>query len=247
MVTGTAYLFLNAFSFCIVIISTILKYSFLYVAEEYGGLTTRSKQTKYIIRPIFLLSFISYAIVPIVSTWDSRGSLVPMEIENFLTVGAYSDFNSTWFLDVGRLVTETMTFNIAMPIIDFMVGWFKRYLLRAWDQKKIIPGEYIQPQSTSIQTFVELYSGDEFKIHIKYAYILTVCFTAFFYAPGIPYLFLIAAASLCCLYFVEKMAMAYGYKKPPMYDNEHNILVLRMLAFAPVLYAMNALWVFSNQ
>ena len=84
---------------------------------------------------------------------------------------------------------------------------------------------------------MEIYSGEEFKIHIKYAYILTVCYTAFIYGPMIPFLFLIATASLIVLYIVEKLAMAYGYQKPPMYDDEHNVLVVRMLAFAPVLYA----------
>ena len=41
--------------------------------------------------------------------------------------------------------------------------------------------------------------------------------------------------------------MAYGYQKPPMYDDDANVLVVRMLAFAPVLYAGNAVWLFSNQ
>ena len=92
-----------------------------------------------------------------------------------------------------------------------------------------------------------MYSGDEFKIHIKYAYILTVCYTAFYYGPHIPCLFLIALASLTCLYVVERLAMAYSYQKPPMYDSEANIFVVRMLAFAPLLYAFGALWLFSNQ
>ena len=63
----------------------------------------------------------------------------------------------------------------------------------------------------------------------------------------IPSLFFVTLASLSCLYVVEKLAMAYGYQKPPMYDDEANILVVRMLKFAPLVYAGSALWLFTNQ
>ena len=39
------------------------------------------------------------------------------------------------------------------------------------------------------------------------------------FGPIIPVLFPIATISLTCLYVTEKLAMAYSYKKPPMYDN----------------------------
>ena len=76
---------------------------------------------------------------------------------------------------------------------------------------------------------------------------MTVCYTAFYFGPSFPSLFLIALASLVCLYVVERLAMAYGYQKPPMYDDEANTKVVRMLAFAPIMYAGNAIWIFSNQ
>ena len=83
-----------------------------------------------------------YAIVPVLSTWDMRGTLVPLEMENIFTTGVYSDFNSTWFSDVGKIVYGTMTFNIIMPIVDYAVGYLKRYALRVWDQGSLIPGKY---------------------------------------------------------------------------------------------------------
>jgi len=58
---------------------------------------------------------------------------------------------------------------------------------------------------------------------------------------------LIAFASLVCLYVVERLSMAYVYVKPPMYDSKINTRILKLLAFAPILYLMNSLWVFSNQ
>lgn len=133
---------MQGYSIILVIVSTALKYLFLYFSEKYAGLTSMSKQTRFIILPIFLLSFIMYAIVPVLSTWDMRGTLVPLEMENIFTTGVYSDFNSTWFSDVGKIVYGTMTFNIIMPIVDYAVGYLKRYALRVWDQGSLIPGKY---------------------------------------------------------------------------------------------------------
>ena len=67
------------------------------------------------------------------------------------------------------------------------------------------------------------------------------------FGPMIPVLFPIAALSLTCLYVTEKLAMAYSYKKPPMYDNQVTLFTLKALRFAPILYAITASWAFSNQ
>ena len=96
-INGTAFYFMQGYSIILVITSTALKYAFLYFSDKYAGLTSRSKQTRFIVLPIFLLSFIMYAIVPVFATWDMRGTLVPLSFENIFTTGVYSDFNSTWF------------------------------------------------------------------------------------------------------------------------------------------------------
>ena len=98
-----------------------------------------------------------------------------------------------------------------------------------------------------MQDFAEIYSGPEFAIHYKYSYILTVVFIAFFFGPLLPILFPMAAASIMCQYTVEKLAMAFSYKKPPMYDNKITLFALRVLVLAPILYALTASWAFSNQ
>ena len=74
--------------------------------------------------------------------------------------------------------------------------------------------------------FADIYSGAEFAIHYKYSYILIVIYIAFMFGPIIPVLFPIATGSLTCLYVVEKLAMAYSYKKPPMYDNQVTLFTL---------------------
>ena len=55
---------------------------------------------------------------------------------------------------------------------------------------------------------------------MKYSYILSVVYIAFIFGPLMPILFVSSTASLFCLYTVEKLAMSYSYKKPPMYDDK---------------------------
>ena len=62
-----------------------------------------------------------------------RGTLVSVDVENIFTTGVYSDYNSTWFMDVGQIVYDTMTFNIVIPIFDYAVGYLKRYAYRVLD------------------------------------------------------------------------------------------------------------------
>lgn len=199
------------------------------------------------ITPIFLLNFVMYVIVPIVATWELRGILFPADSPNPLAKGIYTDFNSNWFIDAGYSIITTMTLNIFMPLVEFALGWVVRYLKRAWDQRSFSPGNYYQTHCNSIQEFIEIYSGPEFFIYHKYSYILTVVFVAFMFGPLMPCLFLIALASLFCQYTVEQLAMAYAYRKPPMYDGQINDHILKFLSFASPFYALMAIWVYSNQ
>ena len=165
--------------------------------------------------PIFVLSVINYVFMPIISTWDFKNMT---EDDLQVSQGVYKDFNSNWFLDAGEVVITTMQFNILMPPIEFLLAWAFRYLFRAWDQRSFLPGNYRATRTKTVYEFADLYSGPEFFIHVKYSYILTVVYISFMFGPLLPILFISGSASLICLYMVEKLAMAFSYRKPPMYD-----------------------------
>ena len=134
-----------------------------------------------------------------------------------------------------------MTFNIYMPVVEFLMFWALRYLERVWDQRSILPGNYKSTHCTSVQAFIDIYSGPVFFVYYKYSYILTVIYIAFMFGPLLPILFLSATLSLTCLYVVEKVCMAFAYRKPPMYDDELITYVLKLLSYAPLLYAIMAI------
>lgn len=62
-----------------------------------------------------------------------------------------------------------------------------------------------------------------------------------------PIMFPIATLGLIVNMTVERVRMAYSYRKPPMYDNSLSEKTLTALGFAPVLYFIMSIWLFSNQ
>ena len=151
---------------------------------------------------------------------------------------------------MGKIVHDTMAFNMWMPIIEFAMYWAIRCFWRHWDQRKIqlCPGSYKGTNCRTIYSFVGLYSGGEFDIHSKYVFIATVVGITLSFGALIPQLFLLCLGSLCVIYIVERMAMTYSYVKPPMYDEKVNTFLLRILAVMPFfMYAPMAMLGFANR
>ena len=102
-------------------------------------------------------------------------------------------------------------------------------------------------KKTTLQPYIELYSGPTFFIHYKYSFILNVTFVTFMYGIGIPVLFPIAALSFFILYTVEKGMIYYSYRQPPMYDDKLNKMVLGLMTYAPLLMMSFGYWMLSNK
>ena len=92
-----------------------------------------------------------------------------------------------------------------------------------------------------------MYEGPKFLIHWKYAYILNVVYQTFLFGPGLPILFPVALGSIFVLYTTERLAVAYSYQKPPMYDSTINQTTIRLLKISPICYVVSAAWAYSNQ
>ena len=71
-------------------------------------------------------------------------------------------------------------------------------------------------------------------------------FVTFTFGAGLPILFPIALCSLTLLYVCERLQIFYWYREPPMYSSETNIQCLKAMKFAPIIYCINAAWLFSN-
>ena len=61
-----------------------------------------------------------------------------------------------------------------------------------------------------------------------------------------PILFPIALLAFLTLYIMERLLLAYSYKKPPMFDKSLNKVAINILTMAPFLYCTFGFWMFNN-
>jgi hypothetical protein len=155
------------------------------------------------------------------------------------------DFNSTWFTDIGDTLVGAMLFNVYWPALEFFTFWGMRYGYRLLD-RSFTRDEY-KTKKTTIQQYVELFSGPTFFIHYKYSSILNITFVTMLYGVGLPILFPVAAASIFVLYVVEKSMLAYSYRQPPAYDERLNNNVLALMTYSPLLFLSFGYWMLSSR
>lgn len=155
------------------------------------------------------------------------------------------DFNAQWFNNIGVTLAAAMLFNVYWPIFEFLTFWGMRSAFRVMDRKFSCNSN--STKKTTIQLYVELYSGPVFFIHYKYSSVLNITFVTMMYGLGIPILFPIASLSILTLYCVEKLMLHYSYREPPMYDESLNKNALNILTYAPLLFLSFGYWMLSSR
>lgn len=155
------------------------------------------------------------------------------------------DFDSAWFQNIGNTLIGAMFFNIYWPVLEFFSFWGMRTGYRLLDRTFGCNAD--RTKKTTIQQYVELYSGPTFFIHYKYSSILNITFVTMMYGVGIPILFPFAAFSIFVLYCVEKIMVHYSYRQPPMYDEKLNNNVLKIMTYAPLLFLSFGYWMLSSR
>ena len=67
------------------------------------------------------------------------------------------------------------------------------------------------------------------------------------YGMFVPILIPVAMFGIFNMYVVERLALAYWYQKPPMYDEKLNNEVLKVLRYAPLLMFLLGYWAVGNR
>jgi len=169
---------------------------------------------------------------------------IHLPLESFL-YGNYKDFIPDWYTVVGYKITQTMLINAFMPFVEITIAYSKLNVFRRMDRSWT--KDTYKTKKTSMQLYIDLYSGPEYMIHFKYSGILNVCFITMMYGMGIPILFIVAALTYFNLYSVEKLAVAYFYQLPPTFDDALTKNALGILRWGSVLYCFFGYWMLSNK
>ena len=156
--------------------------------------------------------------------------------------GPYSDYQPMWYSQVGHRLVEIMLINSINPYISLGTTFAIPWVMRMLDSK----GRGFPTKKTNMAAYKELYGGKDYIIHYKLSGLLNVIFVTFMYGSAIPILFPIASFYLFNSFICERLIVAWAMKLPPILDDQLNNFVLDVMQVAPILFLLNAAWMYSN-
>lgn len=240
------------FAGAIVLVNFTITKIYIWISK-YIRLSSHSRRELFIMVSVFFVAFFNYGWLYMAATWDfggrseTRGNAELGDAITNFDGGNYNDFTTAWFYDIGQRIRITMTANLFVPVFEFFIDWLLLCCRRTVDQRSLCPCNKSKSRAKTVQHFTEVYSGGEFEMHLKLAHLVMMNYCAFLHGPGMPVLFILAFVYTVLHYTVERLSMAYFYRKPPMYSGKITEFTLRLLRFSPLLYTFMALNLFSNQ
>jgi hypothetical protein len=126
------------------------------------------------------------------------------------------------------------------------ISVLKRILDSGWYFGRTEDSEMKTKAKTQRQ-YINLYAGPEYLMHFKYSSILVQVFVSFMYGMFIPFLFITTLLGIFNMYCVERLALAYYYRQPPLYDASINSMAIRILKAAPILMFLIGYWGLGNR
>lgn len=244
--TGWGYIIEQSFNYLVVGASFVVRTFFIWIADRIHFIS-RSNETRFVMVSVFMITYLNYGLIYLFASYDIRGDKTIPFVENVFD-GLYPDFNALWFNDVGVLIVAIMISNMYWPPLEFFLFYGIRLLYRMIDQRTLCPSSKpTKTQCKSIQSFVEIYQGEEFSLHYKYSYVLVVVFVTMTFGIGLPVLFPIAFMSLALLYITERLMIVYSYRRPIMFNTKTNLRAYDLMLAAPVCYCIFGALMFSNQ
>lgn len=224
-------------SISVTLVNMIIRTINIYLIKLVGYHST-SRETSVITETIFLATFLNTAWVLLLGNANLQSShlkFIPLD-------GAYVDMTQGWYLDIGPALVSTMVINSVYVYCDFAIAWGTKWLFRSLDQGGCCCCKKRVTKLTTIQAYVNLYSGPPHSMNYKYSLILTTVFVTFMFGLALPLLFPIAAFTFLNLYICERVLVTYFHPRPPTYDDKLNTQTLSAVRWAPVFLLFFGYW-----
>jgi hypothetical protein len=202
---------------------------------------TESLQASFITILVFLSYYFNTGWLIILADANMKGQGYYLER---LFTGRLSDFSMDWYRKEGHILTQTMLINAFVPAITDLSLMAVRALMRYKDKKFSKNG---LTSCTSRQQYIELYSGPEFLMHVRYSYLMNTIFVTMMFGTTLPILFPIAFLSIFLVTLFENFMLFYVYRLPISYDGTLHKTVLRYMKYASLVSFAFNFWQISNQ
>ena len=193
---------------------------------------------------MFVTSFVNTAVLMILINGDFSAQGFFGSAFGVVYSGNISDFNRRWWNKVGNALVVSMIFNAFFPYLKFAFFFTLNNIIRWIDRG--FQADRTKTKKTSIYSYVDLYSGEQFDFAEKYSSIIMVAFVTMMYGIGMPILFPVGAFGFIMMYMVHKSKLFWAHQRPPMFDDELNNYVLNTLTYAPILMLGFGFWMLTN-
>lgn len=97
-----------------------------------------------------------------------------------------------------------------MPVVEFSMNYGLKFGLRLLDRS--FKSDKFLSKKKSIQLYVDMYSGPEYMIHLRFSTIMNMIFVCFVYGTALPILYPIAMWAFFVLFSLERVLVCYYYK-----------------------------------
>jgi len=142
---------------------------------------------------------------------------------------------------------KTMILLALFPQINFVISYGPKIIKRFFDSGTNCCERKHKTKKTTVNQYVDLYSGPEMLMYFKYSNVMNIAFVTLTHGVAMPILFPIALFGICNNYLTEKILLAYYYRQPPMFDNRMNNRALTLMKYSPVLMLMYGYWYLGNR
>lgn len=105
-----------------------------------------------------------------------------------------------------------MIINAVCPILEYnienLLHWYEVRSDQSWCKDK--DETIYKTKCTKVMQYLEIHSGPDHEVHVKYAEILTVVFVVLMFGPGMPVLYPLAVIHYFIYYNVARYSIIYS-------------------------------------
>ncbi|CAD8074203.1 unnamed protein product [Paramecium primaurelia] len=227
-------------------VNVIIQYIFIFLSQWEKHLMISQEYSSRILK-IFLGQFLNTGLILLITNIDFGNSArndAPETIR-FLFGGKYADIDSKWCQNIGIVLLLTLLINILTQPVMLLVEIIIRYIRQAYDQSSCCLNQK-KTKKKNYQEFKDLYKGEQFRVELRYAQVLTALYICFMYTPALPFLYFITMLTIWFLYFVDKISIFTTYRKPIRIDSIISESVRKYLWIAVVIHLGFATYIYGS-
>ncbi|CAD8102239.1 unnamed protein product [Paramecium sonneborni] len=230
----------------LIVVNVLIQYLFIFLSQWEKHLMISEEYSSRILK-IFLGQFLNTGLILLITNVDFGNSTrndAPEAIR-FLFGGKYGDIDSKWCQNIGIVLLLTLLINILTQPLMLFLEIFVRYLKQVFDQSSCCLNEN-KTRQKNYQDFKDLYKGEQFRVELRYAQILTALYICFMYSPALPFLFCITMLTIWFLYIVDKISIFKTYRKPVVIDSVISNSVRKYLWIAIIIHLGFATYIYGS-